>query len=120
MKIDRVVKDTMRTLRQILQVLDNNVTVNDNFGKSGAPANAVITSVGEEQVPQWKSLGDIAAVDPSLKGEPGEPGPPGQPGTAGQDANPADVLAQFDKIVTADFGDGEEVVVSGGNVVYVE
>lgn len=53
MRVDRVVVDWMRSLKQAIQALDNNITVADNFGASGVPEGWTILSQGPKKIPKW-------------------------------------------------------------------
>lgn len=114
MRVDRFVRDVANSLKRVLEALDSNITVDDNFGPSGAPEGYILTSVGKIKKPEWKAPSDI--VDSTgvsvIKGEKGDPGPQGPAGPAG--ASSTDDLTIFNRIVTS----GGDVVVSGGNVVW--
>ncbi len=120
MKLGRAVGDIERTIRRILTTFDHDITVQDNFGPSGVEAGSIIVSRGATQTPQWQTPADFVKAHPELKGEDGKdgvdgaPGGPGPPGAAGSSAS-------FDKIMTADFGSGTEIMFDHvGNVMYIE
>ncbi len=110
MRVDRVIKDALRSLRQALQALDSNITVQDNFGPAGAEADSVIVSVGRQKKPVWKKLTDL--IDTSdLKGDPGEPGAqgisgaPGAQGPPGEDATCEDCGTVAEPLIDAITGE---------------
>lgn len=129
MRPDRIWSDIKRVINQIVQTLDNNVTVQDNFGASGADSGAILTSVGREKKPVWQSGEDFVTAHPELKGEkgdpgigtPGEPGTPGAPGAPGDDAICADCGTVAEPLIDAitgemvlaedDFGDLDVIMV---------
>lgn len=115
MIVDLTIKDVMRTLRQVVQAFANNITVNDNFGKSGALAGWTIVSRGPEKVPRWgpadqlqTSTGTQAVGKDGVDGQPGGPGPTGPPGPAGDTLGHWEPLA-FDSEVLFD-SNGDVVV----------
>lgn len=115
MRVDRVIRDILRTVRQIVQALDNNVTVPDNFGPSGAPAGWTILSQGAQKIPKWgpadqlqTSTGTQAVGKDGVDGQPGGPGPTGPPGPSGDTLGHWEPLA-FDSEILFD-SDGDVVV----------
>lgn len=86
MRVDRVIVDWMRTLKQAVQALDNNITVSDNFGASGVPEGWTILSQGPKKIPKWgpadglRTSTDHQAV--GTDGVDGTTGATGLPGTA--------------------------------------
>jgi hypothetical protein len=120
MKLDRFFTDIRKTIERILLAFDHNITVQENLGPSGAPEGHVIVSRGPALTPVWGPAVVVGDEDDDEETEApvGEVGPQGPPGPPGPPGDPLD----FDMIVTADFGDGfgEQVVVSGGNVVTAE
>jgi len=121
MRLDRVWDDLRVAVGNIRRALDNNLTAQENFGPTGAPAGQVLTSVGPKRVPQWQAPAPTtvvasegsAVVGGSSSGGgvivvTGPPGPPGECPDCGDD------LSFLNRIVCA----SGEVVVSGGNVVW--
>lgn len=108
----------MRSLRQALQALDNNVTVQDNFGPSGAPEGSIIVSVGREKKPVWASGGStvisnivegtIRDHQSDLIGPAGPSGSPGPPGPAGDAAGMAEPLVDGLGDIVYFYHDGAE------------
>lgn len=101
MRVDRVIVDTLRSLRQALQTLDNNVTVQDNFGPSGADEGQVIISVGRTRKPVWGSLAAevtkvVDEIDCSCVGE---QGPAGATGPAGADGVDGASIGDWEQLV---------------------
>lgn len=56
MKIDRLVRDALATLKRVAIALDNNLTAQDNFGPEGT-AGQVLTSNGPNLPPSYQSGG---------------------------------------------------------------
>lgn len=121
MRVSKVWSDVRNVIDKILHALDNNLTAEANFGATGAEENAVLTSQGPIRIPAWKTLGELVAADPSLKGPKGDPGDDGNDGvgTPGPQGPPGN--ASLANLVTADFGSGYELVLDdNGEVVYIE
>jgi hypothetical protein len=55
MRIDRIIRDIGKSLAQVLEAFDHNITVRDNFGSEGAPLGSVLTSNGPTEIPTWQA-----------------------------------------------------------------
>jgi hypothetical protein len=101
MRVDRVlVGETLHSIinvvRRILHAFDNNITVQDNFGPSGAPEGHIIVSRGPLKVPEWRGSGDLpATVVEALRGEKGDTGDTGPAGEQGPQGEAALALTGY-------------------------
>lgn len=129
MRIDRIVRDVLRSLRQALEALDGNITVQDNFGKTGAPAGYILVSEGPQKKPIWAAAGeplpnpddDGNEVIPGPQGPPGPPGPSGPPGPAGENGEGIDspfATMYLDPVVTMSGTDPEVTFALDGSGNY--
>lgn len=84
MRIDRVVRDVLQSLRQVLNALDNKITARDNLAPTGQTGVRVLTSLDPNAIPTWELIsgGSEGSGEPGI---PGIQGPPGTPGTPGAD-----------------------------------
>ena len=63
MKVERVLSNIRESLRNVLLALDHNLTAQENFGVTRAPAGYVLTSLDPNKIPSWQAPGSVAVDD---------------------------------------------------------